>query len=99
MTNRPDQGKAETMTDKTRQDMANEAADMVGRMLAELQAATGYPSECIAVGAHAQIVAELTVLLGGPQVATMLRRAASRFENLPSLQAVSLAMSPPAGRA
>ncbi|GGE04843.1 hypothetical protein SAMN05421774_101808 [Gemmobacter megaterium] len=99
MINRPDQGKAKTMTDKTRQDMANEAADMVARMLADFQAITGYPPECIAAGAHGQIVATVTLLLGGPQAAVMFRQAAERVENLPSLHAASLAMRPPAGRA
>lgn len=99
MTNRPDQGKAETMTDKTRQDMADEVADMMAQFLADVQAVTGYPAECIAAGAHAQMLTTLAALVGGPQAAVMLRRAADRVENLPSLQAVSLALCPPMGRA
>ena len=87
------------MTEKTKQDFADEVADMTAQFLADLQAVTGYPAECIAAGAHAQMLTTLAALVGGPQAAVMLRRAADRVENLPSLQAVSLALCPLVGRA
>lgn len=87
------------MTAKTKDELANEAADLVGDVLVTLQRLTGLPTECLLAGAHAQIVATMAANLGGPKAAQIIRSAADRIEHAPSAHAASLAFARPAGRA
>jgi hypothetical protein len=95
----PTRRKAEKMTAKTKNELATEAADLMGDVLVTLQRLTGLPTECLLAGAHAQIVATMAASLGGPKAAQMIRSAADHVEHQPSLHAAALAFARPAGRA
>lgn len=83
----------------TKNEMAEQAAEMIGAMLLRLQGETGFPLDCILAGAHAQIITMMTTTFGGPMTAHCCEQAADRVRSLPSLDAVSLAYSEAAGRA
>lgn len=83
----------------TKNEMAEQAADMVGAMLLRLHSETGLPLECVLAGAHAEVIAMMTTALGGPMTAHCCELAAERVRDLPSLDAVSLAFAEAAGRA
>lgn len=87
------------MTAKTKDELATEAADLMGDVLVTLQRLTGLPTECLLAGAHAQIVATMVMNLGGPLTAQAIRHVADRIEHQPSSHAAALAFAPPAGRA
>lgn len=87
------------MTDKTKHQLADEAADLVAEALANIQGQTGMPTECLLAGAHAQIIAMMVMFLGGPMTALSCEQASARVRRLPSKRAVSLAFARPAGRA
>ncbi|MFN3952949.1 MAG: hypothetical protein ACK4LQ_00750 [Pararhodobacter sp.] len=83
----------------TKNEMAEQAAEMIGAMLLRLHSETGLPLDCILAGAHAQVITMMTTTLGGPMTAHCCEQAAERVRTLPSLDAVSLAFSEPFGRA
>lgn len=85
------------MTTKT--ELAEQVADAVRDTLLRLHTEMGLPVEAIISGAHAQIITMMTGILGGPMTAHCCEMAADRVRDLPSLNAVKLAVSPPAGQA
>lgn len=87
------------MTEKTKHELADDAAELVRDVLVNLQRATGIPTDCLLVGAHAQIIAMMTVHLGGPKTAKACEWSADKVRNLPSIHASALAFARPAGRA
>lgn len=87
------------MTDRTRQDIADEAAALVAEALVTIQRETGIATDLLLAGAHAQVVSMMTTHLGGPMAATACERAAKNVRHLPSLAACALAGATPAGRA
>jgi hypothetical protein len=84
---------------EARQAMVNDAADFIGRAMQHLHQEHGLPWELIAVGAHAQAVAAMAEIVGGPATAQCCERAAERVRNLPSAAAMALAVAVPVGRA
>lgn len=81
-----------------RNEAAQNIAEVVGDFLDGL-IAEGIPAELVLAGAHAQIIAMMTTRLGGPMTASSCERAADRFRHMPSLDALALLSTPPAGRA
>ena len=97
MTTTPNRGK--TMSDETRQDIADQAARLVAKALVTIQNETGIATDLLLAGAHAQVVAMTVTHLGGPMAAAACERAARNARHLPSLAACMLAGATPAGRA
>lgn len=87
------------MTEKTKAELCDDAAELVRDVLVNLQRITGIPTDCLLVGAHAEIIAMMTVHLGGPKTAMACDWAAGKVRDLPSAHAASLAFARPAGRA
>lgn len=91
------------MTEKTKHELADDAAELVQDVLVNLQRVTGIPTDCLLVGAHAQIVAMMTTQMGGPMTAKACEWMADQVRNLPSTHAsalaFALAFARPAGRA
>jgi hypothetical protein len=80
-------------------DMAEEAAEMIGRMLVMLHQQSGIPMDCVLAGAHSQVIAMMTASVGGPMTALCCEQAAERVRDWPSLGAASLAFARPSGTA
>lgn len=78
---------------------ANWVAEAVHTLLADIEDATGWPPSVILSGAHALIISELALALGGRMAAAMARQSADRVCDLPSRKPYSLADAPPVGRA
>ncbi len=87
------------MTEPTRQDIADEAAEIVRDALIAIQDSTGTPTDLLLAGAMAQVTAMMAAHLGGPFTAAHLTHIASCIRDKPSLRACSLAHAVPAGRA
>lgn len=59
----------------------------------------GVSPDAILAGAHAEVIAMMTAVLGGPAVAQACKRAIDNVQHMPSALAVALAKMPPAGSA
>ena len=87
------------MTKKTKDELCHDAAKLVRAALENLQRANDIPTDCLLLGAHAEIIAAMTLHLGGPKTAMACDWAAGKVRNLPSAHAASLAFARPTGRA
>lgn len=87
------------MTEPTRQDIADQAAEIVRDALIAIQNATGTPTDLLLAGAMAQVTAMMVAHLGGPFTAAHLTHIARCIRDKPSLRACFLAHAVPAGRA
>lgn len=87
------------MTEKTKRELADDAAELVGDVLVNLQRLTDIPTDCLLAGAHAEIIAMMARHLGGPMTASLCEQMAARVRDLPPHSAASLALARPAGRA
>ena len=83
----------------TENEMAEQAATLIGPMLIALQRKTGLSMAAIMVGTHAEIVAMMATTLGGPITAECCDRAARRVRNMPSMEDAGLTFAAPAGHA
>lgn len=92
--------KEQTMSnEETKAEQAERAGAMVETAIRLLHEHEGIPMHIILAGAHASVVTMLVETLGGPMAAGSCERAAERVRNLPSREAMRLAVTPPAGRA
>lgn len=87
------------MTKKTKDEHCHDAAKLVREALENLQRTNDIPTDCLLLGAHAEIIATMTLHLGGPKTAMACDWAAGKVRNLPSAHAASLAFARPTGRA
>lgn len=83
----------------TRNEMAEQAAELIGAAILRIHRETGMPMECVLAGAHAEVVALMTSLVGGPMTAHCCEMAAAKVRCLPSANAMRLASAAPAGSA
>lgn len=87
------------MTKEQRIEDANRAAHYIRQAMEQLHLEAGIPWDSVIAGAHAEIVAAMTLTLGGPQAAVCCSAAAKHVCNLPSASAHALAFAPTAGSA
>lgn len=81
-----------------KQQLADAVAAAICDQLRELRHA-GAPADAVLAGAHAGIITEMVLHLGGPETAAACRRAEVRVKDMPSEGAVALAFSVPRGSA
>lgn len=81
-----------------KQQIADAVADEIAAWLREMIVG-GAPVDALLAGAHAAIITEMVLRLGGPETAAACRRAEARAKDLPSEAAVRLAFSVPRGSA
>ncbi|KKL88534.1 hypothetical protein LCGC14_1923760 [marine sediment metagenome] len=90
------------MTDKNANDKAMAAAlvaEMIGNALSHLHNDCGLPAEIVFAGAHACIVSEMAMAMGGTRAAESCMNAARAVEGFSTPDDAILANTPTTGRA
>jgi hypothetical protein len=87
------------MSDITKQEGAEVAADLVQEALNLLHEQHGIPMHVILAGAHAAVVTMLVAEVGGKMTAGSCERAAERVRDLPSYREAPLIFTPSQGSA